>query len=301
MILQGSFDYSQLHEEIGEFLAKQVFFIGAYPKSGTTWLQVMLNAHPDIACHGEGHFLNRFAPLLERALNEHNKLINRKNTTIFREFAPFPRFARPELDYLLASAMMLLLARTDDVRRVRVIGEKTPDNLNTFPRLQRLFPKAKFIHIVRDGRDCLVSAWFHSYRVNPEGLLRRHGTLDQFVETTAETWAAMVERGLRFGAANKDRCRTLRYEDLVRDPHERMRSLFDFLGVSATNETVSHCTAAGAFESMSGGRTAGTEDRSSFMRQGLPGNWREHFTPKINEAFLAKAGKIMKMLQYPTS
>ena len=42
--------------------AKPLFFICGAIKSGTTWLQLMLDAHPDIACRGEGHLPNMLLP-----------------------------------------------------------------------------------------------------------------------------------------------------------------------------------------------------------------------------------------------
>ena len=41
---------------------KQMFFIGASPRTGTTWLQLLLDAHPDISCRGEGHFFDSLKP-----------------------------------------------------------------------------------------------------------------------------------------------------------------------------------------------------------------------------------------------
>ena len=42
---------------IAELAKRQLFFVGGAPRSGTTWMQHMLDAHPDISCRGEGHFL----------------------------------------------------------------------------------------------------------------------------------------------------------------------------------------------------------------------------------------------------
>ncbi|MFP6691035.1 MAG: sulfotransferase, partial [Alphaproteobacteria bacterium] len=46
--------------------AKPLFFICGAIKSGTTWLQLMLDAHPDIACRGEGHLPNMLCRAWER-------------------------------------------------------------------------------------------------------------------------------------------------------------------------------------------------------------------------------------------
>lgn len=296
--LPDTFSYSEQQAGIARVLAKDLFFIGAYPKSGTTWLQVMLNAHPEIICRGEGHLLDRFAPLLEGAVNTQNNFIRQKNTTVFRGLPPFPRFEEQHLLFLLVSAIALILGRSDDRRDVRVIGEKTPDNLRYFPLLGRLFPTAKFLHVVRDGRDCAVSAWFHNLRVNAKELHRRHGTFDRFSEDTARRWTPWVEGGLRFCAARPERCMTVRYEDMVERGDDTMRAVLGFLGVEASADVVRRCIAAGAFEAMSGGRQRGIEDRGSFTRLGLPGNWRDHLTAESNGVFQAIAGEMLTRLGY---
>jgi len=293
------FRFQDLHANIAELLAKDLFFIGAHPKSGTTWLQVMLNAHPEVSCSGEGHFLDRFAPLLEHALNTHNQLIARKNDSIFKEFKPFPYFDKEALAYLLMSSISLLLLRSNDHRRVRAIGEKTPDNVLHFATLAVLLPRARFVHVVRDGRDCAVSAWFHNLRVNPQETRRRHKDMADFIASMARSWKHYVERGMRFAAANPGRCLLVRYENVASQPHETMGAVFGFLGVDASFGVLRRCVDEGRFEKMSGGRQPGVEDSASFLRQGTPGNWRRHLTPEANRAFLDTAGDLMTMLGYP--
>ena len=54
-------------------------------------------------------------------------------------------------------------------KEAAAIGERSPSNTKHLDRLDALFPKAKFIQIVRDGRDCSVSVWFHNLRVTRSG------------------------------------------------------------------------------------------------------------------------------------
>jgi hypothetical protein len=78
------FDYQSLHSAISALRSKQIF-VGGVAKSGTTWLQILLDLHPNISCKGEGHFPNRFAPLLRQAIDAHNGYICSKNASIFKE------------------------------------------------------------------------------------------------------------------------------------------------------------------------------------------------------------------------
>jgi hypothetical protein len=295
----ATFSYLAQHEEIRDFYAKDLFFIGSNPKSGSTWLQVMLNAHPDISCAGEGHFIDHLWPLLRVAMQQHSAHITLKNTTIFNELPPFPRFYEGHLRYLLTSAIVMLLMQSASARAARVVGEKTPDNVLHFVQLDALFPHAKFLHVLRDGRDCAVSAWFHNMRTNPEELHKRHPTFAHFAESVAQTWKDIVTTANRFAAARPGRCLTVRYDDLVLRPHQAIGAVFGFLGVGTDDAIVAQCIDQGTFERMSGGRLPGAEDRSSFMRQGQSGNWREHFTPEANRAFLSIAGDVMALSGFP--
>ena len=66
-------------------LAKPKLFVSGYAKSGTTWLQLLLNAHPQIACRGEGHIANVLARELEGALSRYAGFLKDKNESIFKE------------------------------------------------------------------------------------------------------------------------------------------------------------------------------------------------------------------------
>jgi Sulfotransferase family len=291
-------EFSRLLARVHDFLAKDLFFIGGSPKSGTTWLQVMLNAHHDICCRGEGHIINHFAPLLQRSLVAHNKFIDMKNRTIFKELQGFPGFDDTHFRYLLTSVIALLLGQIPEARTARLVGEKTPDNILHFARLSVLLPRVKFLHIVRDGRDCAVSAWFHNLRTNPNEVLKRHGTVDRFALHFAPIWKGIINNGLRFQAAHPGRCVTVRYEDLSLTPRESTAHVLRFLGADASPETVETCIARSTFRTMSGGRAPGQEDRTSFMRQGTPGNWREHLSPDCARDFVSLAGDAMTRLRY---
>jgi tetratricopeptide (TPR) repeat protein len=290
--------YQALSRDIAALMEKRLFFIGAYPKSGTTWLQLMLDAHPEISCGGEGHFMNHLAPLLQRVLKKHNAYVDGKNRTVFQEFGGFPLFGDDSFQFLVTSAIALLLLQIPGARNARVVGEKTPDNLAAFPLLSTVFPTAKFIHVVRDGRDCLVSAWFHNLRINADALQRQFPTIEAFVERFAAVWAGKVAEGQRFCAARPQRGMLLRYEEMVAQPESAIGAVLRFLDADAAPAIVRQCVSAAAFESLSG-RARGTEDRSSFLRQGKPGNWREHLTPACNDRFLTIAGKVMARLGYP--
>jgi len=100
--------------------------------------------------------------------------------------------------------------------------EKTPMHALHIGKLAILFPGAKFLHIIRDGRSCAAS--FH----------RRWGHTPEF---TVYRWKNVVREARRQGGAIDDRYFELRYEDLVQDAEFWMKKICIFLGVPY-NESV---------------------------------------------------------------
>lgn len=288
------FEFDRLHADIASLRDKQIFFIGGAPKSGTTWLQMLLNTHPQISCLGEGHFPSHFASHLVGALNTYNQHVQGRNEALFAGFSGYPLMGESQYLYLLGAGIRLSLLQPEKSRTAVALGEKTPDNVLSFDLLHRLFPRARFIHMVRDGRDCAVSGWFHRQRVNPGELAGEFNSMQDFIGRAADSWVRLVKAGHDFAAAHPDLTIALRYRDLQNDGPNTLSAAFRFLGVSVTPQVVQHCLQSVAFEKLSGGRQPGQEDRSSFFRQGCADNWRQHFTGDMDAVFQERAGEWLK-------
>jgi|HubBroStandDraft_1064217.scaffolds.fasta_scaffold08827_4 hypothetical protein len=292
------FDFDALHRAVSDVRSKRLFFIGGAPKSGTTWLQLLLNAHPEISCGGEGHFPNRLLPALAKALKGYNATIDLKNRTIFEQLDGQPLFTNRHALYLMAAATSLMLRRPEKAVTAPVVGDKTPDNVRYFPLLSGLFPRAKFIHIVRDARDCTVSAWFHNLRLNPAQVAKRYPSFEAFSDHFARVWVTNVKAGAEFAARHPERCLTIRYEDLCGDPSLVLDRVCGFLHVPRDATIIQACCAATDFARLSGGRSRGDEDRGSFFRRGVAGDWRGHFDATAERAFRAKVEPWMSKFRY---
>lgn len=95
--------------------------------------------------------------------------------------------------------------------------EKSPQNLQHIGLLSSVFPGARFVHLIRDGRDCAAS--FHRrWRRTPELTIYR--------------WRNVVEEGRRQGAKVGDRYLEVRYEELTADPAFWMQMICRFVGLS---------------------------------------------------------------------
>lgn len=285
-----------LHERAQAVLAKQLFFVGGTEKSGTTWLQLMLDAHPEATCRGEGHFFDRLAPDLGRLLNEYGGFVGGLNERVFAEIAPFPT-PRPKLFHGLArTAIAGLMAEYATAPGLVAVGEKTPATVRCLGRVEQLFPEAKVILILRDGRDVVVSGWFH--------VIRQHGrenadtSLAAYCRRVARAWRHDTQAALAFRDRRPEHVLLLRYEDLHAAAEPAMARTFRFLGLDSGPKTVAAAVAAGRFEQVSGGRGRGEEDRDSQFRKGIVGDWKNHFDAETEAIFQEEAGDVLRRLEH---
>jgi hypothetical protein len=284
------------HETVADMFRYQIFFIGAAARSGTTWLQLTLNAHPGISCCGEGHFCDSLLPLLDQALTRHNALAHTKNATLFQDLEPFPRIVSTHGQYLLAATIALMLAEA--AGDAAIVGEKPPDSVLAVPQLRTPFPAARFIFVLRDGRNCATSAWFHNQRVEAKAMREKFPCVDDFVDAFVRGWVNCTDTALRQTASDPQHCVCVSYEALVRTPEATRSRLFTFLGAEADPATVHACTEAAAFPRLTSGRRPGQEDRSSLFRRGEIGDWHRHFSADTCAIFERHGGALLQRCGY---
>jgi hypothetical protein len=292
------FDYDGWHTAVSTLREKQIFFVGGTIKSGTTWLQLLLDAHPQVSCKGEGHFLDLMAPALKMAMDQYGRFITERNQSVFNELSGYPQLSHEGLCSIVAFSIAVLLIEQSKHKNASAIGEKTPDNVRHFFGLEALFPTAKFLLIVRDGRDCAVSGWFHNLRSSPDWAKNNYGSLDAYARNIADTWAAELAKAQEFVDRHADRTRQLRFEDLVTNTEDTLAGVFEFLGVKAPESILTQCRSQASFVNLSGGRRPGEEDRRSFFRKGVPGDWRNHLSDKVEAEFRERAGNWLDRFGY---
>src|SRR5215469_239696 len=86
----ANFDCRAILSDLVGLLSKQLFFIGGAIGAGTTWLQVLLDQHPQISCRGEGHFVTFLVNGLMHVIEEYNRYLTAKNSIIYRELEGYP-------------------------------------------------------------------------------------------------------------------------------------------------------------------------------------------------------------------
>ncbi len=310
-----------------------VFFILGRGRSGTTWLRTLLNSHPEIMCWGEGRFFERsfmredFEQLelenippssLYRAILESRHLRSWIDRSVWARGEETERhlinLTRLTIDYFLAEQ----LSRTNK----RVVGDKTPFvSAEVVEEISAIYPEARVIHIIRDGRDVAVSLihhmWNHAkneggiYDLSPEELEKRRAYREGSLVPPAESlftrerltriatdWSTEVGKAIQDGPALLGgNYAEVRYEDLLEKPVEEARRLLTFLNVDRSEQTVKRCVKKAGFEQNTN-RKQGQEDSSSRSRKGVAGDWAEAFTEEDKRVFKEIAGDLLVELGY---
>ncbi len=253
--------YRETQKAIEKVFDKQIFFIAGVMKSGTTWVQFLLDAHPEICCRGEGHFIDTLYPELAKNFQTYNRKSLNRNRDIENRGGKgmCPKYSAEQVNHIFATAVGLAFVQWAGGSDVKCIGEKTPENAMALDFLATTFPTSKYIQIIRDGRDAAVSTWIINDQTAREFQMKEFPNFNLFIEYFAKTWRAHITRMLNFGAANPDRYFEIHYEDLHRNPEPTVRALFEFLGVDADDDVVTECTHAASFERVTDGRKRGQE------------------------------------------
>lgn len=213
-------------------------FVVGCSRSGTTLLKRMIDAHPEVAIPLESHWITKYYRQ-GRGLSSRGYVRPR----IIRSLQKQKKFgslslADDELEAILGNDRKL--AFPDFVSQVydlygarqgkRLVGDKTPPYTREILLLHRLFPKSRFVHIFRDGRNVALSvlSWKRA-RVT----VGRIGTFrEDPVTTVALWWEWYVRLGREAGRLLGPETYTeVCYEHLLDAQEAECRRLCAFLGL----------------------------------------------------------------------
>ncbi|MGB6338771.1 MAG: sulfotransferase [Candidatus Aminicenantaceae bacterium] len=198
-----------------------IFIVGA-PRSGTSLQRNLLYSHPRLFFRGETHFIPAFYRVYGNPRSRHQalklakKMVKMEWVARWEEDIDVDEMAEQDTFAGLVDNMFMQLARREGKS---VWGDKTPQYILYIDTLREIFPAARFIHIVRDGRDVSLSL-----------LKANFGPRTIFY--AAAYWKKCVEAGLRSEkSVPANQFINIRYEDLLLDTEKEMRRVCDFLEV----------------------------------------------------------------------
>lgn len=315
-----------------------MLFFGANRRSGTTWLASILNAHPELVCRNEGwiltgkesgadHWLDREAVRrwlkVPAAAGTYGRLLG--------ESGAERAIRRGMIRELVKQAA--LAEGWKDYARIKWMGDKTTTHYCTqVEDLFDLFPDARFVYMLRDGRDVVVSDLFLKFRDHaplrdfdlPLDVAEEVARARRFhypdarghaadaapdarpvplfgprsLEHFTTNWVRCVAGGLRAKELYGDRFYEVRYETMVEHPKRTVTDLYAWLGVEVDEAFIDSVLDRTKFEKMAGGRKRGEADPRAEWRKGISGDWRNYFTQDDKDRFKRLAGELLIELDY---
>ena len=260
------------------------------PRSGTTLLRRLFDAHPNIAAPGESYLLTAAARFLSAEPMVDGLEVGVLNGLGFLGFEANEVTAR--LREFIFAFRSEHAAREGKHRWL----EKTAVDAFHVDAIARICGNhANFICVTRHGLDvaCSMQDWCAKSQAYPAELHRYIQRTPRPYEAFAQAWADTTQAISAFAADHPDNAISVRYEDLVADPEAEMRRLLDFLGEKFE---------ADAFAGALGARDAkGFSDWRSFAKSQVDdasvGRWKTALSPEtagtlapIVNAMLAQHG-----------
>ncbi len=268
-----------------------VFLVGL-PRSGTKLLRELLNKHSEIAITIKE---SNCIPYYYHRRSDYSSLEDPRNfdrfyedfskTKFFKRLDESSRFINREswykqvVDWSFAGVMETFYKAYARHFNKHIWGDKTPSYLVQVPLLKTLFPRAKFVHIFRDGRDQALSI----YKVYKKNMY-----------TSAQRWFDAITK---FQADAKryapDDYLEIQYEKLTDSTDETMRLVCGFLGVPFESEMTELNK---RIEWVSGAATEAT----GILHKNY-GKWKTELSPRSVAKFERICGSLLADLGYPVS
>jgi hypothetical protein len=267
-----------------------VFIIGA-PRSGTTWLQAMMAAHPSICSTiDELKLFDFFTVPLEKGWQYLLSL--QKGTGGSRNGLAAMWTDREFYEFLNEFVGRVYNQVAALKPEATVLLDKAPAYSNCVEHIDRLIPQAKFLHIIRDGRDVAVS-------LTTAGQGWGRLWAPKKIKMAASTWKSYVLEAQK-ARQYRQRYLEVRYEELLTSGPQVLRTVFDFIGEPIGAEDVAAIYEKHQFQNMKQVGT-GVHDfvlPKEFFRKGQAGDWRTSLSPRERYVFDETAGDLLHVLGY---
>ena len=200
---------------------KPYIFIGGVPSSGTTLMRVILDAHPDIRCGEETRLVPRILQMRERwrkASREHLRLD-----------------AAGLNDTIVNIVVRNFISNVIELHGppANVLCNKDPLSLAQMKDLHTMFPRSKFILLIRDGRGVAHSIVSRNVSIG--------GVNSRSYLSAALFWNRVIERmWANCESIGPEFCLKVYFENLVSDPKQELRKVLNFVAVPWHDNVLHH-------------------------------------------------------------
>jgi hypothetical protein len=209
-----------------------LFFIVGRPRSGTTLLRVLFEAHPNVLIPPESPFIISLYKKYGKVSSWNETLIKEFCEDLFKQryfdkwliskealYKSLLEMKGENTFQTLVRKVCLTYSSVFDKEEILFIGDKNPAYSLFIHRIHKLFPEAKIIHITRDYRDNYLSLIKVNFEV-------------PIVPLVIYRWKFALHRMWKLKKKNPDLVYSLKYEDLASDPGDQFRDICNFLGIS---------------------------------------------------------------------
>jgi hypothetical protein len=254
--------------------------LGGCGRSGTTLLRMMLDSHRRICCGPESSLFRRRAVdtrwLAGRFGFGHDEV-----RAIYDSAVSRPAF--------IEGFAALCMRKAGKARW----AEKTPRNISRIPEIFRCFPAARFVHVLRDGRDVACSLRTHPRHKVVNGQLVPTG-IRKPVAGCARRWVRDIESSRRWW--EDPRFMTVRYEDLVLNARPALEALMTFLGEDWDEGMLAHAAADSPFRDAT--RFAQNPEALGAVSTASLRRWQRDLDERDKRIFKRIAGPLLVELGY---
>lgn len=294
--MPGKHSAVQILDVLKQLDCSHVFFAFGIPKSGTTFLQMMLDSHPKISCPSE-HQFDFFLNSIPQCLTRYNRLLQEVDRRTARQGPE--QFKNEDADLMFKVVVLFaLVAAARGSQGIEWIGANDNAIVTRFPFYVRQFPKARFICIVRDPRDQAISAWRHNLRVE-KNFMARAKSIENWCRNCSKTWQTQM-KALALARARKplnESLLFLRYEDLIDDPETQTKRAFSHLGAETEPKLIRRIIEKNSFESVVR-RNQEIGQENPFFRRGNSGSWQKELDSACAAIFPRNAKEMMQHFGY---
>ena len=198
-----------------------IIFIGGVPRSGTTLMRAMLDAHPEVRCGEETRVVPRLLQMRSHWMKSTKESMRLEEAGLTGDV----------LDSALSSFILEVVAKHGEP--AQRLCNKDPFTLKSGTYLRRLFPKSKFLFMVRDGRATVHS--IITRKVTITGF-----DLKSYRQCLGKWNAAISAMNDQCNELGDQQCLKVPYEQLVLHPREWMEKILRFLDLEWTEDVLHH-------------------------------------------------------------
>ena len=281
-------------------------FIVGMNRSGTTLLRMMLDTHPDLTIPPETHFV----PDVIRAIRQPGAGAA-EVLAAMKKHREWPDFGFSDEQVLAQLNGQSKLTAGTAVRSFYELymeqqgkprwGEKTPRYVTKMPMIQRALPEARFVHVIRDGRDVALSVLDRTVR-------------ELTAADVAQRWKRKIRRAQRTAPKLKHYTE-VRYEDLILDTEAQLRRICKFIELPWDDALLSYYErSADRLEEMKRELPAQGHQRTLTVEQRMATHamttkppdadrvqrWKRQMPDSDRDAFESVAGELLTELGYET-